>query len=181
MSYKKSIKTQDITLKKVWENNNFNAPQIKIPVIDYQSINKIYLIHKTMELHQYMFDSEPENLRNSINNLLVKNLNFEIKGEKKGFESISICYLYLKCKIQDLQVNGYTLSEIALKQIDELKDDELGYIFYAVLLECKILNYTFDYSYQRVDRADRINLLKGKFHDKYLELTRQFVLDDILE
>lgn len=184
MSYKKSSKMKWVKLNKIWDTNGVIIPQaIQILEKDYKTIKKMFLLNKKIELYEFTFQSilEIEQLKEEMNNLLIKNLNFEIKGIDKGFESITTCYTYLDCNIEDFSINGCSLKEIALKQIDKLRDDELGYILYAALLKTKNTQYIIKYTSIKISRTDRINLLKGKFNNEYIELTRSFVLDDILE
>lgn len=184
MNYKKSSKVKWVKLNKIWDTNGVIIPQaIQILEKDYKTIKKMFLLNKKIELYEFTFQSEweLEQMKEEMSDLLIKNLNFEIKGKSKGFESITVCYTYLDCKIEDFPINGCTLNEIALKQIDDLRDDELGYILYAALLKAKNTKYIINYSSIKISRTDRINLLKGKFNNEYIEMTRSFVLDDILE
>ena len=185
MSYKKSSKVKYETLKKKWIGDDGSMPtEITLKLDDYQSIEKIYNLHKLIELNQYMYGDSFETLQKKelVGNLLSKKSNFKVKGENAGNDSIVFCFFYMDWKLPT-SINNISLNEVALKQLDDLSDAELGYIFYYVLQKYKVMEYNDIYSYKKVNREKRLELLKSELKEKYFELSRipyiNFVTDTV--
>lgn len=185
MNYKKTSKIKYKTLKKNWKGDDGSMPtEITLKFDDYQSIEKLYNLHKLIELNQYMYgDSlEIQEMKQVTGNLLSEKSNFKIKYENKGNDSIIFCFFYMDWKLP-FSIDNISLNDIALKNLEDLSDAELGYIFYYVLQEYKIMEYNDIYSYSKVNREKRISLLKGELKEKYLECLRtphiNFIIDAV--
>ena len=167
MSYKKSSNVKYKSLKKKWAGDDGSMPtEIILKLDDYQSIDNIYNMHKLIELKQYMYgySLKIQEMKEEIGNLLSKKSNFKMKNEERGIDSIIFCFFYMDWKLP-FSIDNITLNDIALKDIEDLSDIELGYLFYYVLQEYKIMEYNDIYSYDKVNREKRISLLKDELKE----------------